>query len=437
MAETTDVPRLRRGLKLGKYVLHARIGEGGFANVWKAKDRIEGQWVALKIPHPFLPGSEGEQELLSEIRLGARLDHPNILRVRNADRIGALYVIATDLATETLEDRLTRRLATRKALAFARQLIEGLAFAHAERVLHRDLKPANLMLFPGDRLRIADFGLAKVMRHSMVSATGSGSVQYAAPEQIHGYPCFASDVFSAGLVVYEMLTGVLPTWPYRWPFDGETTLRKKVPRELVNLVRRSAHADHARRFHDATEMLAALERAQPAINKMLYPKPKPRRRKKPKLGLWRDVRFRECQKAFGKPLLLAFECPTCSGPISEHMTCCPWCRSKKTRQSEQSAWPAFCGRCGGGMREEWRYCPWCWGPAYSDEPGRVRGDKRYQTTCRACRRPMAHNMSYCPWCHAAEERPVRIAALADRCPHCKSSVVAALWDFCPWCTGRL
>jgi RNA polymerase subunit RPABC4/transcription elongation factor Spt4 len=293
------------------------------------------------------------------------------------------------------------------------------------------------MLFSGDQLRIADFGLAKVMRHTMISATGSGSLYYAAPEQIHGYPCLASDVFSAGLVVYQMLSGELARWPFAWPFPGERGLRRKVPAGVVRWLRRSVHTDPRQRFADATEMRAALARMEPEIERALSPPAPRRRRRTKKLGAWRHVRFRECQKAFGKPLHLRFACSACAGPVSEHMAFCPWCASQKIRFAQDSRYPAYCPRCGGGMREEWRYCPWCWGPAFSDEPGSVRRDARYDRHCRHCRRPVVSGMRYCPWCHARDNRPVRMDALPDRCPHCKSSVVAAVWDNCPWCGGEL
>jgi serine/threonine-protein kinase len=436
MVEAAEFPRLRRGLRLGKYRLVSRLGEGGFAEVWKVRDEIEARDVALKVPHPFLPGSDAEQELIREVRVSASLDHPNILRLRNADKVGPLYVIATDLARESLEDRLQRRLSAKKALGFVEQLLEGVAYAHGRRVLHRDLKPANLMLFEGDVLRISDFGLAKVMRHTVVSATGSGTMMYVAPEQSAGYPAFASDVFSIGIICYQMFTARIPRWPYEWPFDGYTTLCSKAPKELVNIIKKAVRLDHRQRYRDADDMLAAFRRAQPAINRHFYPQKKRRKRPK-KLGAWREIRFRECQKAFGVRLFLRFRCPKCDGPISEHMSACPWCANEKLSFRDESEFPAFCPRCKRGMREEWRYCPWCWGPAFSPSAGNVRADRRYRATCGKCKRPQVEGMRYCPWCHARRTRPVQINELPDRCRHCKSSVVTALWDTCPWCTKPL
>lgn len=267
--KSTPERALRRGVVLGKYRLAQRLGEGGFSEVWRAKDIVENRWVALKLPQLVEPGSLEEEELLAEVRLSARLDHPNILRTRNADRIGDRYVIASDLADETLEERIARRLGTRRALHFVHQILEGLAFAHGARVIHRDLKPSNLMIFDDDRVLIADFGLAKVAKHTMISATGSGTVLYVAPEQAHGYPCFASDIFSLGLIVHQMLTGSLPRWPFEWPFEGHATLRGKVPTSMVEFVRMAVQRDHRDRFHDAGAMLRAFEEVLPEAERYI------------------------------------------------------------------------------------------------------------------------------------------------------------------------
>lgn len=430
-----DHARLRRGLLLGKYQLYSRVAEGGFSQVWKARDTLEARWVALKIPNPLPPGSDEEKELLDEIRLSVRLEHPNILQTRNATKVNGLFLLASDLAEESLEDRMCRRIGTRLALSYTGQILEGLAHAHQNRVIHRDLKPSNLMLYPGDRLRIADFGLARVSKHTMISATGSGTVPYLAPEQAHGYPCFGSDVFSVGLICHEIFTRELPSWPFEWPFDGHRTLATKVPPEFVQLIRRATRAEHTQRYHDAVEMLAAFNRIQPAIKRFLQPKRRARRRR-PKLGAWRELRYREFQRAFGKRLFLRLACPDCEGPISEHMSSCPWCGAAGLQFGERTEFPCYCAHCKRGIRDEWCYCPWCWGPGFEGASGQVRRDPRYRDTCRACDGPLIEGMRYCPWCHGKISRPVRVPELAERCRHCRGSVSGDYWDFCPWCGKR-
>lgn len=438
-SKTTPLTRLKRGTRLGKYRLEALLAEGGFSQVWRARDTLEGQGVALKIPHGLRRGSAEEEEFLEEIRLSARLDHPNILRIRNADLIDGQYVIASDLAIESLEQRMYRRIGVRLALSFTRQILEGLAYAHRQRVLHRDLKPSNLIIYPGDNIRIADFGLAKVMKHSMVSATGSGTLLYIAPEQAHGYPCFASDVFSLGLILHQLFTGKLPRWPFHWPFEGGQVLEAKVPAEVVRIVRKATQVNHRNRYHDAIEMLAAFERVQPVLRKFLQPRARPstRQRRRRRLGAWRDLRFREFLRAFGKRLRLRFECPDCRGPISEHMACCPWCGLDSLSFAEVTEFDHYCARCERGLRDEWRFCPWCWGPGFPGADGLVRNDSRYETLCEACEEPMIEGMLYCPWCHAKRSGPVEIEELADTCGHCGSSVITDFWSHCPWCAHAL
>jgi serine/threonine-protein kinase len=280
MAAKPIQTRLSRGTTFGKYRLASKLGEGGFSEVWKAKDLVEDRWVAVKLPEKVRPGSDEEEELLREIRLSATLDHDAILRPRNADKIGDRYVIAVDLARESLDDRLTRRLGTRLAITYVHQILRGLAHAHANRIIHRDLKPSNLMIFDDDVIKIGDFGLATVSKHTMMSATGSGTLLYCAPEQAHGYPCFASDVFSLGLIIHQMVAGVLPRWPFLWPFENTSVLRAKTTPAFADMVRKATDPNHAMRYRDAEVMLLEFESLLPALMRRLGAASTARRRAK-------------------------------------------------------------------------------------------------------------------------------------------------------------
>jgi serine/threonine-protein kinase len=434
---TAKAVRIARGRRLGKYQLTNKLGEGGASQVWRAKDVVENRYVALKIPFPVEPGSDDEKQLLDEIRLIAGLLHPNVMPIRNADQVGSVYIIACDLAQESLDERLQRRMNTSVALDYIEQMLRGLAFAHEKKVIHRDLKPSNLLLYPGGRLCLADFGLALVARHTLMSATGSGTVMYLAPEQAHGYPCLASDVFAAGLISYQLLTRVLPKWPYEWPYEGFNVLKRKLPVEIHGFLKKSTRLRHTERYVDAVEMLKAFERLKPALNKHLEPKKKRPRKKRKKEGVWKDVRFKEFRRLYGKALLTRFDCARCDGPISEHMNACPWCGHAKHYFGEQSEFPVYCPRCTRGMRDEWRFCPWCWGAAFADEAGTQRRDARYQTRCRECTEPMMLGMRYCPWCHARNTRPNRTEALSEQCGECRGSVTTVFWNTCPWCSTAL
>jgi serine/threonine protein kinase len=132
---------VRVGQRLGKYRIDRRLAEGGFAAVYRAYDTIAGVPVALKLPHPRLMTKETLEAFRKEVRLTARLDHPNILPVKDAGFIDGIFVIASPLGDETLDDRLRRRLSTRTIIRFAEQMLEAVAFAHEKRILHGDIKP--------------------------------------------------------------------------------------------------------------------------------------------------------------------------------------------------------------------------------------------------------------------------------------------------------
>ncbi len=260
--------RLRARQRLGKYRIETRLAEGGFANVYRAYDSIEGIRVALKIPLVGFDDKETLQLFRREARLTARLDHPNILPIKDASFIDGQFVIASALADESLADRLERRLSTRLCLDFVEQMLEGLAHAHSRGVLHCDVKPDNVLVFGRDRVRWTDFGIARVARHT-VNASGSGTLGSMAPEQAMGKPSLRSDVFALGLIVYRMFAGKTPEWPFEWPFPENRKLSTKLPRVMIHWIRKSLEVEPRRRFCDATAMLAAFHEIQPELEKNL------------------------------------------------------------------------------------------------------------------------------------------------------------------------
>ena len=176
---------LRAGQRLGKYRVERRLGEGGFAVVYRAMDMIEGLKVALKIPYDAHVTDEVMDDFKSEVRMTARLEHPNILRIKDASFIDGRFVIVIPLGERTLEDRLRSRISIDRAIDFAEQLLAAVAYAHRMRVIHCDIKPENILLFPDNQLRLTDFGIAKVAQKT-VRGSGTGTVGYMAPEQAMG-----------------------------------------------------------------------------------------------------------------------------------------------------------------------------------------------------------------------------------------------------------
>lgn len=231
-------------------------------------DTIEGVRVALKIPHPHLVTEELLDSFRHEARMAARLDHGNVLTLKNATFLDGYFVIAFPLAEKTLADRLQKRISVHKALDYAEQMLDAVAYAHQHRVIHCDIKPENFLIFPDDRIRLADFGIAKVARRT-IQGSGSGTMGYMAPEQAMGKPSFRSDVFALGLVLYRMFAGVLPDWPYDWPPPGLQQLRRKVPQDFIQLLRRALEVSPRKRYRDAVQMRDAFLKIKPKVLRKL------------------------------------------------------------------------------------------------------------------------------------------------------------------------
>ena len=181
--------KIRVKQRLGKYRIDRRLAETEFATVYKAYDTVTGLEVALKIPHRHLMEADALEQFRKEVRLTANLDHPNILPIKDATFINGWFVVAYPLGECSLEERLTRRMSLKTIVTYADQMLEAVAFAHSRGIMHCDIKPDNFILFPGNRLRLGDFGIAKVARYTL-EASASGTVGYCAPEQAMGKPSF-------------------------------------------------------------------------------------------------------------------------------------------------------------------------------------------------------------------------------------------------------
>jgi serine/threonine-protein kinase len=211
------------------------------------------------MPHHSIVTPAMLQTFQREARLVARLDHPNILSVKDASFIDGRFVIATRLGEESLASRLRRRIGAQTALEYVEQLLDAVAYAHQNRIIHCDIKPDNVILMSNGRLQLMDFGIARIALRTIVGS-GSGTVGYMAPEQAMGRPSTKSDVFSLGLLCYKILTGHLPEWPFGWPPPGMANLRRKAHPELIALLRRALELKPQVRFQDAQEMRDAFRK---------------------------------------------------------------------------------------------------------------------------------------------------------------------------------
>jgi serine/threonine-protein kinase len=431
-------PTLNPGHKLGKYRIQKRLSEGGFARVYKAIDTIEGVPVALKVPHAHLLTKDAMQTFRAEARLHGKLDHPNILPIKTAELIDEQLVIVYPLGQKTLGDRLRNRMTMTRLLDYAEQMLEAVAHAHQKNIVHCDLKPENMILFPGDRLRLADFGISR-FAHRTLRVSGSGTIGYIAPEQAMGKASIRSDVFSLGLILWQMLTGKLPEWPFDWPFAGYEKLRGRLHPDFVAFLRRALEVAPKKRFADAGQMLAAFRRLKPRVRRFLL-KERRRRNGSATTGLrthWKAVRFRECERRYKGALRLDRHCVRCRGPMAEAMTSCPWCGQAPNVARHDTDFPARCPRCHRGHKRDWRFCAWCHGPGFDDVAERSYPDRRYSASCQDCRGDLMPFMRYCPWCRKKVRRAWRIPDSKEHCSRCGWGVLRDFWSFCPWCDCRL
>ncbi len=217
--------------RIGEYLVQRLVGEGGMGKVFEAQERLSKRRVALKVLRPELARSEeGRRLFLNEMTILAHLDHPNVVRCLACTEVDGELV----MALEFLEGRTLREvIATRgrlpwtEAVGIVSQIAAALQAAHAQTpaIIHRDLKPENVIVLPeGGRVKVTDFGIAKVLEAMSRSTTHSvGTLQYMSPEQIDAAPVDArADLYALGLVFYELLTG-------RPPFESAS------PRELLNM----------------------------------------------------------------------------------------------------------------------------------------------------------------------------------------------------------
>ncbi|MCP4302286.1 MAG: protein kinase [Gammaproteobacteria bacterium] len=420
---------LRARQKLGKYRILGRIALGPIAEVYRAYDTIQKIKVALKIPK--VDDNVGQAEILHEVRVATKLKHPNILSVLNASYIDGHFVIAMELGEESLADRIERRTSTARALDLAGQGLAALAHAHDHKIIHCDIKPENFILFPGNQLKLADFGFAKISLRTL-KASGSGTIDYIAPEQAMGRPKFQSDVFSMGLVLYRMFSGKLPGWPFDWPLEGYDKLSTRIRPELIEVLRKAIQLDPGKRYRNAVQMQQDFTRSQSHARKQKRPKAKNGSRRGTS---WRQMQWREFQRQFRRQLHTQHHCRSCEGPVSESMQSCPWCGFDNPARGSESKMPSTCPRCERGVKNDWDYCPWCYGPGFVEEASRHYPDKRYSARCanERCRGPLMPFMRYCPWCRMKVRRPWKLKGSRRSCKACNWGIAREFWNFCAWC----
>jgi eukaryotic-like serine/threonine-protein kinase len=268
---------LFRGQTLGKYRIVAPLGSGGFGTVYLAQDTWIDKKVAIKVPH-----RQGLDfgELLREPRLLASVSHPNIVAITTAEKQDNIFFIVMEYVQgETLENMIALKgaLELNRALDFTCQICNAVDHAHRQGVIHRDLRPANVLVTENDMLKVADFGTSRFLEIAAHGTTVIGSPPYMAPEQFHGKAVFASDIYSLGVTMYQMLTGMLP---YDTPapadvaklMSGELVSSPRlknpsIPKTISDIVLRAMAPQVADRYQRASDLLqdvlAERQAAQP------------------------------------------------------------------------------------------------------------------------------------------------------------------------------
>jgi len=279
---------LSAGTRLGPYEVLAPLGAGGMGEVYRARDTRLGREVAVKVlPAAFSADRDRLRRFEQEAQAASALNHPNILTIHDiGTHEGSPYVVSELLEGGTLRERLgDGALAARKAIDYTIQIAHGLAAAHEKGIVHRDLKPENLFVTKDGRVKILDFGLAKLTQPETIAGSLTevptvtagtepgvvmGTVGYMSPEQVRGRPAdHRSDIFAFGSILYEMLSG-------QRAFRGDSAIETMsamlkeepaelsqsvtgVPPSLERIVRRCLEKNPEERFQSARDVAFALE----------------------------------------------------------------------------------------------------------------------------------------------------------------------------------
>jgi len=271
----TTIDERRGTVFAGRYRLERRLGTGGMADVWLAEDQELGRNVAIKMLHERYAGdTQFVERFRREATHAAGLSHPNVVSIFDRGMAeGSYYIVMEYVEGRTLKELIVTRgsCPVPVAISYVRQVLAALRYAHRHGIVHRDIKPHNVLVDHEGRVKVADFGIARAGSSQMTEA-GSiiGTAQYLSPEQARGAPVDeSSDLYSTGILLYELLTGELP-------FNGETpveiamkhlsqvppapsTIRNEIPRDLDLVVLRALAKEPADRYRSAKELDRDLE----------------------------------------------------------------------------------------------------------------------------------------------------------------------------------
>ena len=214
---------VKDGIYLGeRYEVLSKIGAGGMADVYKGKDHMLNRYVAIKVlKKEYREDEDFVKKFRSEAQAAAGLMNPNIVNVYDVGEDRGLYYMVMELVEGiTLKEYIQKkgRLSTKEVISISIQMCTGIEAAHRHHIIHRDIKPQNIIISKEGKVKVTDFGIARAVNSNTISSNAMGSVHYVSPEQARGGFCdMKSDIYSAGITIYEMVTGKVP-------FDGDSTV---------------------------------------------------------------------------------------------------------------------------------------------------------------------------------------------------------------------
>lgn len=276
-----------RNVLAGRYELIEKIGDGGMAIVYKAKDRLLKRFIAVKILKPeFVQDIKFVENFRKESHAAASLSHPNIVSIYDVGQEGNINYIVMELVSGKTLNELIKEEAPmdyRKAADIAKQVAAGLSAAHKKGIVHRDVKPHNILMTEDGIAKITDFGIAKAVTNTTIVDSGKdnvmGSVHYFSPEQAKGTNVDEkSDIYSLGIVLYEMLTGKVPfdgdnpvtiaLMQINEPITPPSVFNHNVPPGLERIVMKAVEKQPKDRFASADEMIEALDKME-VVNRVV------------------------------------------------------------------------------------------------------------------------------------------------------------------------
>ena len=259
-----------------RYEVLEKVGAGGMSDVYKAMDHSLGREVALKVlKQEFAADSGFVSKFRQEAQAAAGLEHPNIVNIYDVGAENGLYYIVMEYVEGiTLKTYISKKgqLTYNEVISIAIQVGRGIEAAHKKEIVHRDIKPQNIIISKEGKVKVTDFGIARAASSNTINADIMGSVHYSSPEQArNGYVTYQSDIYSLGIVMYEMCTG-------RVPFDGDTTVSialqhlqgemvppseyaPELPISVEKIILKATMKNQDRRYASMEDMLNDLKRA--------------------------------------------------------------------------------------------------------------------------------------------------------------------------------